>query len=337
MMPLFPVSYRTARHLFAAAAGLSVAFASTVSVLAQSELAEPVYRVANETTTVLPGATADRANAADADALEVGAAFDFTQQPGEHPLAPAIRVLKATLEHIDQNVHDYSATLVKQERVDGELAEHQHIFLKVRHEPFSVYMSFLKPFQGREVLYVAGQNNNEMVVLEAGLKRMLGKINLAPNGMVAMRGQKHPITKVGIRNLTAEMIRKFEADTRYAESEVTTNEGTKINGRPTTMIQVVHPIPRQSCGSPSTTTPTCGPNSRAGSRRSMRATPTPISRSTTATQAATSTRTIIPRSSSSKWLVVSGVNRQPPTINYQLTFNRRCAETQRPAASWPGS
>ena len=246
MMPLFPVSYRTARHLFAAAAGLSLAFASTVSVRAQSELAEPVYRVANETTTVLPGATADRANVADANTLEAGAAFDFTQQPGEHPLAPAIRVLKATLEHIDQNVHDYSATLVKQERVDGELAEHQHIFLKVRHEPFSVYMSFLKPFQGREVLYVAGQNNNEMVVLEAGLKRMLGKINLAPDGMVAMRGQKHPITKVGIRNLTAEMIRKFEADTRYAESDVTTNEGTKINGRPTTMIQVVHPIPRQN-------------------------------------------------------------------------------------------
>ena len=43
--------------------------------------------------------------------------------------------------------------------------------MKVRHEPFSVYMWFLKPFQGREVLYVDGQNNNEMVVLEAGLKR----------------------------------------------------------------------------------------------------------------------------------------------------------------------
>jgi hypothetical protein len=222
------------------------AFAFATVAFGEAQLSEPVYRVANEQAANAGGANLAVTNVAATVPAEAGPVFDLTQQPGEHPLAPSVRVLKATLEHIDRNIHDYSATLVKQERLDGELGEHQHILLKVRHEPFSVYMSFLKPFQGREVLYVHGQNNNEMVVLEAGFKRVLGKMNLAPDGMVAMRGQKHPITRVGIRNLTAELLKKCEADLQYAECEVVTRNDTKINGRPTTMVQVVHPIPRQN-------------------------------------------------------------------------------------------
>jgi hypothetical protein len=220
-------------------------FAIAAVAFGQAKLSEPVYRVANEQAATAGGDGAI-GNATGTVPAQAGPVFDFTQQPNEHPLAPAVRVLTATLEHIDRNISDYSATLVKQERLDGAVGEPQHILLKVRQEPFSVYMHFLKPFQGREVLYVAGQNNNEMVVLEAGFKRMLGKMNLAPDGMVAMRGQKHPITRVGIRNLTAELLKKCQTDLQYAECEVTTRDDTKINGRPTTMVQVVHPIPRQN-------------------------------------------------------------------------------------------
>ncbi|HEX2477031.1 MAG TPA: DUF1571 domain-containing protein [Lacipirellulaceae bacterium] len=211
----------------------------------QGQLTEPIYRVANETAAAQPAAplpaAAPAANATPASRV----VLDFTQQPGEHPLAPAIRVCKASLEEIDRNVRDYSCTLVKRERVDGELGEHQHILLKVRHEPFSVYMNFLKPFQGREVVYVDGQNNNKLIVLEAGWKRVAGKLPLDPNGARAMNGQKHPITKVGIRNLTAALIRRMEADIKYSECEVLTKD-EKIGDRPATMVQVIHPIPRQN-------------------------------------------------------------------------------------------
>ena len=82
--------------------------------------------------------------------------------------------------------------------------------------------------------------------LEAGLKRkLLGKLQLDPNGMVAMRGQKYPITEVGIRNLTAELIANKQAETQFMECEVTCNPNAKIGNRPTTMIQIVHPIPRK--------------------------------------------------------------------------------------------
>jgi hypothetical protein len=172
--------------------------------------------------------------------------LDFTAQPGEHPLAPVNRVLKASVEEMDRNLRDYSCTFIKQERIDGELGEPQHIYMKIRHEPFSVYMSFLKPFTGREVLWVDGQNNGDMVVREAGFKRMLGKMNLDPQGAVAMRGQKYPITRVGIRNLTAELLRQFESDARYQECEVSQKANVKIGSRVTTMVQVTHPFARQN-------------------------------------------------------------------------------------------
>ena len=154
----------------------------------QSQLSKPVYRVANDAA-VQPAAQPTQVPVAVTQPSVVaqpGAAiqpstpqpeaatrspFDLTRQGQEHPLAPCVRTFKSCQEYIDQNVRDYSCTLVKQERVEGELGEVQNIAMKVRNEPFSVYMRFLKPFQGREVLYVNGQNNNEMFVLEAGWKR----------------------------------------------------------------------------------------------------------------------------------------------------------------------
>ncbi len=229
----------------------TIAVSATVAALISSTLAcgqngasEPVYRVANETAAARPaGAQASNAESA---AAAGGAPFDLAQRPDEHPLAPVVRTLKASQEIIERDIRDYQCTLVKRERVNGQLGEYQHIFIKVAHNPFSVYMSFLKPFTGREVVYVAGQNQNKMIVLEAGFKRYLGPLNLDPEGAVAMRGQKHPITHVGIRNLTAELIKLWEAETQFSECEVTTNADTKINGRSTTMVQVVHPVPRQN-------------------------------------------------------------------------------------------
>jgi hypothetical protein len=246
MPPIIPAIRRSVRNLNSSAVSIVFVLAAVCThAIGQGQLTEPVYRVANETATAQPADTLSTTNSAPNVTPASRVVLDFTQQPGEHPLAPAIRVCKASLEDIDRNIRDYSCTLVKRERVDGELAEHQHIFLKVRHEPFSVYMNFLKPFQGREVVYVDGQNNNKLIVLEAGWKRVAGKLPLDPNGARAMNGQKHPITKVGIRNLTAELIRSMEADTKYAECEVTTKD-EKIGDRPATMVQVIHPIPRQN-------------------------------------------------------------------------------------------
>lgn len=238
-------------------AWMGCAFALVVTMAArpgsvqaeEGELTEPVYRVAEEAPTGQPAAqvAAAPAAAAPAPAADPKQPFNLTQQPGEHPLMPLIRVLQGSLKQIDQNVTDYTCTLVKRERINGSLGDPQHIFMKVLHQPFCVYLSFIQPYAGREVVYVAGQNDNELLVLDGGWKRRaLGVMQLDPEGMVAMRGQKYPITRIGIRNLTAEIIRNAQQDTQFGECKVEAIPNTNVGGRPTTLVQIVHPVPRQN-------------------------------------------------------------------------------------------
>src|SRR5208337_3445726 len=79
-------------------------------------------------------------------------------EAGEHPLMPALRWAKESLPAIE-DLRDYSATLVKRERVDGKVGARQSLFIKVRHTPFSVYTRGLAPaaIKGQEVIYVAGR------------------------------------------------------------------------------------------------------------------------------------------------------------------------------------
>jgi hypothetical protein len=232
-------------HCFRAIALLVVLGLIAPGALAQDKLSDATLRVAGNAAADRTPAAAPAAAAPAQPAATGGAVFDLTQTTGEHPLAPVLRVIKASQEEFDAKIKDYSCTLIKQERVNGELGEEQHIMMKVMQQPFSVYMQFLQPFAGREVVWIDGQNSGKMVVLEAGFKRMMGKMNLDPNGSLAMSGQKHPITDVGIKNLMAKLYKMWDTEQKFAECDVTSNPNSKIGGRPCTMIQVVHPIARQ--------------------------------------------------------------------------------------------
>ncbi|HOM19032.1 MAG TPA: DUF1571 domain-containing protein, partial [Thermoguttaceae bacterium] len=97
-----------------------------------------------------------------------------TANPNEHPLMPALRWAHQGLPQIEK-IKDYSATMVKRERVGGKLGEYEHVFLKIRHEPFSVYMYFLGPEdrRGQEVIYVHNRNDNMIVAHGTGVQRTM--------------------------------------------------------------------------------------------------------------------------------------------------------------------
>src|SRR5262245_2052383 len=71
----------------------------------EQKLTEPVYRVTTESTAAQPVAATQTAAAPAAPAAK--AQLDFTQKPGEHPLAPVLRNLKISQDEIDRNVRDY--------------------------------------------------------------------------------------------------------------------------------------------------------------------------------------------------------------------------------------
>ena len=168
--------------------------------------------------------------------------------PKEHPLMPALRWARQGLTQIEK-IQDYSATLVKRERLGNKLGDYQYMFIKVRHRPFSVYMYFLAPsdVKGQEVIYIDGANKGNMWAHGTGIKQtMFGTVSLEPTGVVAMQGQRYPLTELGILNLTRRLVEVAEADTKYGECEVKFYKGAKINNRVCTCIQVMHPRPRRN-------------------------------------------------------------------------------------------
>jgi hypothetical protein len=164
----------------------------------------------------------------------------------EHPLAPAIRLAKASLDHINVDIKDYTATMVKRERINGTLGEKESMLVKIRQQPFSVYMRFIFPkrLDGQEVIYVAGKNDGKMLARGVGFKKMLGMVSLDPNGALAMQGQRYPITEIGFANLTKRLIEVAEHDAKYDECKVEFHDKATLNQRPCIGIIVTHPTPR---------------------------------------------------------------------------------------------
>lgn len=167
--------------------------------------------------------------------------------PNEHPLMPTIRWARDGMRDIDK-IKDYSATVVKQERIDGKLREAEYMFVKIRHKPFSVYMYFLAPsnLKGQEVIYVEGANGNKMLAHGTGLRKVFGTVELDPVGPIAMQGNRYPITELGMSNLLRRLVEVGEKDAQYGECEVKFFPGAKINDRSHTCVQVVHPVPRKN-------------------------------------------------------------------------------------------
>src|SRR5208282_5722573 len=188
------------------------------------------------------------ADRSDAATQITGSAQMRPGDPNEHPLMPAMRWAREGLQGIEK-IQDYTATLIKRERIGATLGEPQYIALKVRHKPFSVYLGFLAPaaIKGRECLYIEGVNSGKMWAHDNGIReKMFGTVSLDPNGNIAMQGQRYPLPQIGILNLTRRLIEVANEDVKYGECEVKYFKGAKINDRVCTCTQVVHPMPRKN-------------------------------------------------------------------------------------------
>lgn len=174
------------------------------------------------------------------------------QSSHTHPLDPAIQLALQSLQQSQRSVQDYTATLVKRTRVNGELPEHQFMSVKIRNRktmdgqlatPMGVYIKFLKPkdVEGREVIWVEGQNREQLIAHESGFKNIM-RVNLDPTGYLAMRGQKYPLTDIGIENLLLKIIDTAKNERNYDGTTVQAFRGARVGDRACTMIQVTHPV-----------------------------------------------------------------------------------------------
>lgn len=168
-----------------------------------------------------------------------------------HPLDNALEMADNALQDL-QTIRDYTATLVKRERYNGTLGEREYMKVKIRNErtvdgkqvPFSIYMRFVQPkaVAGREVIWVKGQNEGKILAHETGIITGFKTFHLDPDGMLAMRNNRHPIYEAGLENLVLKLIEKAERDKAAGLCKVEYRKGAKIKGRACTMISVTHDV-----------------------------------------------------------------------------------------------
>ena len=173
------------------------------------------------------------------------AAEDAHPKANPSPMLPLLQDAKQMIANMEKSVHDYSAVLVKRERIGNTLGDFQFTFLKIRHKPFSVFLHFVEPekVKGEEAIYVEGQNDNKLLGHATGFTgKLLGTLALDPNGFIAMQGQRYPITEIGILNMTRRMAAFAERNLNDYAGTVQVQRGVKINDRDCSRIRIVHPV-----------------------------------------------------------------------------------------------
>lgn len=209
-----------------ALSGLAVCAACAGTLISQ------LHRIdAQELTEVVASATSLPAGIISVAVLESVSATDPASQ-GDADVVTQLLADIAAARSSAAELSSYTAVLEMQEEVDNTLRPLDRIQIKVRREPFSVYMHW--DDTGQEVLFADGHNNNRLLVKPTkGLAVLKRLWRLEPNCRMAKQSCRYPITASGIENLAAR-IQEFYAvrddwsvvaacsisDATVAESEV---------------------------------------------------------------------------------------------------------------------
>jgi hypothetical protein len=182
---------------------------------------------------------------------EAEADLEPTSPYADHPLAAVLRQAQDRYKRMQREINDYTATLIRRERLQGQLQPYQYISAKVRHRqisadgsqiPFAVYLRYLAAHKGREVLYVEGENDGELLATRGGSGSLSNfTVSLEPTSERAMAESLYPITEIGMLNFSRRLLlegtARMRADKWPDKWEVRYYKEAKINGRPCTCVE----------------------------------------------------------------------------------------------------
>ncbi len=163
-----------------------------------------------------------------------------------HPLAPVLETARASREVI-RKIPGYTCTFIKQEQFKKGPPLRQVMILKFRREPFSVYLKYIDPHPGREVIFVEGRNKGRLHVHEpSGLASFVGTVSLAPSSSEAMKENRYPVTMIGMEKVLDTAIGEWEPALKHPEVKVDKYPQAKVGEFDCTMFEVVYPKPIES-------------------------------------------------------------------------------------------
>lgn len=157
----------------------------------------------------------------------------------DHPLRKALQHANTVIEAM-RDVEDYEATFSKRVNIRGKLVA-ETMYMKVREKPFSVYLKFANPHQGREVLFIEGKNGDKILAHEAGLKGLAGTLELAPTSKLAMENNVYPITEIGMSKLIHQVTDHWETLLEVIDARVRFFPAAKLGESACFAIEVTTP------------------------------------------------------------------------------------------------
>lgn len=166
----------------------------------------------------------------------------IAETPMMHPLTPALKMGTDAMEALEA-IDDYQAIFTKREMINRKLQE-TRMELKLREKPFSVYLKFIQPHAGREVLYVAGNNDGKLQVHDVGIAGLAGTISLDPEGKYAMADNRYPVTMIGMRTLVTQVLEQWLDETSADDLSVNLYPNARIGQTACKAIESSHASPQ---------------------------------------------------------------------------------------------
>lgn len=166
------------------------------------------------------------------------------QVPENHPYVPVLKLARISQAAM-ANVTDYQGVLTKRELIGNKLVT-QQMEIKLRQEPFSVYLKFREPDPGREVLFVQGKNDNKLLAhAGSGLASIVGTVPLALDSSEAMKDNRYPLTMIGMKKMIDKIIETWEYETQFGECEVKYYPNATLGNVQCRVVETSHPHPRR--------------------------------------------------------------------------------------------
>jgi len=137
-------------------------------------------------------------------------------------------------------IADYRAVLETRERIGDELFPRRVLRLALRHSPFGVALETDAPpaEKGERAWFDGSADEPELVAETPGFfGRLVGRVSLDPEGDLALRNRRHPITDIGLLRLVEQIEQGFEPALARARSPRVRRADTTLAGRPARLIE----------------------------------------------------------------------------------------------------
>ncbi len=111
--------------------------------------------------------------------------------------------------------------------------------------PLRAYLKLIGPEskKGREIIWGEDLNDGKLCVHETGLLG-LARLHLAPTGMLAMQGQRFPISHIGMVRLVEKLIERGERDRDNPNISITKVPDYKLGDVNAELLQITCSKPR---------------------------------------------------------------------------------------------